>query len=230
MGKKYADQKDKYMGHGEIVRARITGDSPVEHYWVRGSVLSGRLEKLECCINSKIRKRDLPDEVIVRICLTDSSFRLIEKAGFNGVTSNFITSEIPEGFDHLKSEETMLYGIWKDDMKKGINVPTLGYVSHYYNPGYMSDILHFVPASRRPFIFPYVLHKGQEPDLMRKSENSKHVRGTVTEIRMYLTRYMESRKVYPYVMTVDEHIDFDAYIRPELKKSGLHILEMESPV
>lgn len=154
----------------------------------------------------------------------------MEKAGFNGVTSNFITSDIPEGFGHLESEETMLYGIWKDDMKKGINVPTLGYVSHYYNPGYMEDILHFTPANRSPFIFPYVLHKGQEPDLMRKNEDSEQVRGTGNAIRRYITRYSESRKTFPYVMTVDQHIRFDAYIRPELDESGLHTLKMESPV
>ena len=135
--------------------------------------------------------------------------------------ANFVTSDIPEGFEMGMSDEVVLYGMWQKRMKKRSNVPPLGRIVNYYDVGRLHSVLHFEfdgvrAVPHRVYSKRVRLEEGDELDQTIIHDNTGSLRGMRSSFARYFERMssIPFSEFYPRMVTVDEVVDLEGRILP----------------
>ena len=215
---------------GEIAIAKLLDIVDDAYYKYRALIETGNLSKKECYVAYRGDPNLKKENVLVRLELP---FEEISDLKLDGaITSNFVTSTIPNGFESASSAEVIFYGMWNLEMRDGPNAPVISKIENYYDIGIIPSVLHFeyeyvhFRGRRRRIIVPYRLH-GLDSEIMRyiKSNEILTIGGAWRRYARRVKKLPQSN-IMPMVVTIDEKC-LGKKVLDELDKTGLRLIEME---
>jgi len=196
----------------------------------------------ECPVHFSGKKDDFKSDqpIVVRL---NKPMNLNERYHRGCVFGNFVTSKLPEGFDHAEADEALLYGVWEESMdssKRDNYFPSPDEVNRVFNIGRMYRTMFIRNVHReseklygKPV---YYLLRKYTPDLMDDVQEDlspkkdfhperaikKYIRfmGTSTDIWSGTPRVVVLDEVFVTILGMDESF------APE--KLGIkHCIQME---
>lgn len=204
---------------GQIVIAEVSDIVKNETYKMKAKIKTGNFAGRESFVAYRGNPSFTNQRILVRVDFPFEPRFSLELEDFlkfeeNYYATFFISSKIPKGFESGSSADFILYGIWQDRMKGEFDVPILGSIANYYDPGNMVKTLHYSIA-KGWLIISYGLTRTDPPIKMRKNYDSGPLRSPGNALRRYIRTVRELFGNFPQVVTTDEHIDFEKIILPE---------------
>lgn len=207
---------------GQIAIASIFDVVDDPYYKYKALIETGNLSKKECYVAYRGNPDKLKGDIVVRL---EDPFKEESKLNLDGaITSNFVTSTPPKGFEFASSDKVLFYGIWEERMKNNFNVPIMGKIKNYYDIGKTPAGLHYAYIGR--IIVPYRLHGKTHEIMTSKEGNIFNVKGAWDN---YLRRInkLPDKDVVPRRVTIDDVISLESRILDTLTETGLTLIEME---
>ncbi len=215
---------------GQIVVANIFDAVDDAYYKYMAKIETGALSKKECYVAYRGDAEKLKGNIVIRL---ENPFEEISNLNLDGaVTSNFVTSTPPKGFESASSDEVILYGMWRLMMRDGINAPVISKIKNYYDVGIIQSVLHFeyeheyFGGKSQRMLVPYRLH-GIDSEKMR-SMYTPQILNVGNALNRYLRRInkLPLSHTTPRVITIDEEC-LEEKVLDELAKTKLILIEME---
>ncbi len=217
---------DPYVG--QIVIAGVSDIVKDEVYKMKALIKTGDFAGKESFVAYRGNPHFTNQDMLVRIDFPRRNLTNLDLEDFlkyknHSYAAHFISSKILDNFEYGASSDFILYGIWQDRMKGGFDIPNLGKIANFYDPGGMSSALHY--SQNMGFVTPYLLVKSKPPK--RETIWNRSVRGIGSTLGHYIHQ-MKQKVGHGNVqlVTIDEHIDFEKIILPEfnhpkLKEMGI---------
>jgi len=142
----------KYSGELVVVEKLETANAPRHNLVAR--IKSGTRTSQLCYIQYGDNPELIDGEFVARL---HGLFMKDPREHEMDVYARFVTEIIPENFNYLRSQDTVLYGAWEDRMHPGINVPALGRVNKFYMPDSLDAVLYVRKADGK--VIPNMLRK-----------------------------------------------------------------------
>ncbi|RJQ15906.1 hypothetical protein C4573_07180 [Candidatus Woesearchaeota archaeon] len=193
---------------GLIAPVKITGHSGNTVYGWSGYVEGCGFDRQYCAVRYfGIR----PDRLLVRLNTPSKSSNLDGDI----ITANFVSSEFPSTLP-LRSSETLLYGVFTEEMKKATgaqNIPRLKHIRHFYDAGFVCLLMYLTSENGYPTAY----------SLMSNGSISREEKSLGGSMRRYARR-VEGEALR--IALVDESLFIDDVI-DTLAESNLRLLRME---
>ncbi len=194
---------------GELAIARVLGfkNSKDEAYKIWTEVLTGNLKGKPCYVAYRGNEPDIKissDNILIRLDKYNHKQRTKMKFKETDYTGRFITSEIPDNFDYDFSVNTIFYAFWKDEMKKGFNIPIIAKIGNYFNPGPMPKTLHCVKENGSVVVY----HVMNKKDSYRSKDREKLTKNFENSLDKHIHANKQRDRSLPCVVTIDDTVDF----------------------
>jgi len=198
---------------GEIVIAGNLDVTSNSIYKLRGSIRTGSQKGKECSILHKGSIDTLTGtEIVIR--LDDPERKYLEPGqDEKSLYGNFVTSKLPEGFEHASSDQVILYGIWLQLMEKGFSVPTAWRVEDIYDIGKNDRVLHYEGNTK--IVVPHNLFRGYRPEIPTVPPLFRYRMTNIEALSAHLNKVAKRENPgSPNVVTVGEKISLESMIIP----------------